>query len=84
VRPVTCHSGNVFGDTAIPSPVGAATQWPLLRERQAITLQMRLRECLDRMGAAPFPAGSEELAHLDYFITYLSNGLPIRPNAWRP
>jgi hypothetical protein len=45
---------------------------------------MRLRECLDRMGAAPFPAGSDELAHLDYFITYLSNGLPIRPNAWRP
>ena len=78
------HSGSYFGDTAIPSPVGSATQWPLLRERRPVSLQMQLRECLDRMGAAPFPAGSDELAHLDYFLTYLSNGLPIRPNAWRP
>ena len=51
---------------------------------RAVTLQMRIRECLDRMGAAPFPAGSDELAHLEYFLTYLSNGIPIRPNAWRP
>jgi sulfur-oxidizing protein SoxA len=78
------HSGSFFGNTAIPSPVGAATQWPYLQGGRVVTLQMRLRECLDRMGAAPFPAGSDELAHLDYFLTYLSNGLPIRPNAWRP
>jgi sulfur-oxidizing protein SoxA len=78
------HSGSFFGDTAIPSPVGAATQWPYFQGGRAVTLQMRLRECLDRMGAAPFPAGSDELAHLDYFLTYLSNGLPLRPNAWRP
>jgi hypothetical protein len=49
-----------------------------------VTLQMRVRECLDRMGAAPFPAGSDELAHLEFFLAYLSNGLPIRANAWRP
>ncbi|MCW5590813.1 MAG: sulfur oxidation c-type cytochrome SoxA [Burkholderiales bacterium] len=78
------HSGNFFGNAAVPSPVGTATQWPWLREGRPVTLQMRIRECLDRMGAAPFPAGSDELAHLDYFLTYLSNGLAIRPNAWRP
>jgi len=38
---------------------------------------------LERMGAAPFPAGSDELAHLDYFLAYLSNGLAIRANSWR-
>jgi sulfur-oxidizing protein SoxA len=78
------HSGSFFGDTAIPSPVGAGVQWPHFRGGRAVTLQMRVRECLERMGAAPFPAGSDELAHLDYFLAYLSNGLVLRPNAWRP
>jgi len=78
------HSGNYFGDAAIPSPVGAAVQWPYLRDGRAVTLQMRLRECLERMGAAPFPAGSDELAHLEFFLSYLSNGLAIQANAWRP
>lgn len=78
------HAGKFFGDTAIPSPVGAAVQWPHLRDGRPVTLQMRMRECLDRMGAASFPAGSDELAQLDYFLSYLANGLPIRPNAWRP
>jgi len=78
------HAGKFFGDTAIPAPVGAAAQWPYLRDGRPVTLQMRVRECLDRMGAAPFPAGSDELAHLEYFLAYLSNGIAIRPNAWRP
>ncbi|HEX4944209.1 MAG TPA: sulfur oxidation c-type cytochrome SoxA [Usitatibacteraceae bacterium] len=78
------HAGKFFGDAAIPAPVGAAAQWPYLRDGRPVTLQMRIRECLDRMGAAPFPAGSDELAHLDYFLSYLSNGLVVRPNEWRP
>lgn len=78
------HAGRYFGDAAIPAAIGAAAQWPYLRDGRAVSLQMRIRECLDRMGAAPFPAGSDELAHLEYFLTFLSNGMPIRPNAWRP
>lgn len=78
------HAGKFFGDVAIPAPVGAAAQWPYLRDGRPVTLQMRVRECLDLMGAAPFPAGSDELAHLEYFLTYLSNGMVLRPNAWRP
>ncbi len=78
------HAGKFFGDAAIPAPVGAAAQWPYLRDGRPVTLQMRVRECLDRMGAAPFPAGSDELAYLEYFLAYLSNGIAIRPNTWRP
>jgi sulfur-oxidizing protein SoxA len=78
------HAGRYFGDTAIPAATGAAVQSPYLRDGRPETLQMRIRECLERMGAAPFPAGSDELAHLEYFLSYLSNGLAIRPNAWRP
>jgi sulfur-oxidizing protein SoxA len=78
------HSGRYFRDAAIPAAVGAAVQWPHFRDGRAVTLQMRIRECLDRMGAAPFPAGSDEITHIEYFLAYLSNGLAIRPNAWRP
>ena len=36
------------------------------------------------MGAAPFAAGADELNHLEYFLAYLSNGLPLKANAGRP
>ena len=79
------HAGKFFGDAAIPAPRSA----PRCSGRTCAmavpsTLQMRMRECLERMGAASFPAGSDELAHLDYFLSYLSNGIVLRPNAWRP
>ena len=47
-------------------------------------IKQRLPASLELMGAAPFPAGSEELNNLEYFLTYLSNGLPLAANAWRP
>ena len=48
------------------------------------SLADRIRECLELMGAAPFPTGSEELNNIEYYLTYLSNGLPLTANAWRP
>ena len=64
--------------------IGQATHWPILRGGVPVTLQARIRECLELMGAAPFPAGSDELNNLEYFLTYLSNGLPLRANPRRP
>lgn len=83
----SCHvqgAGKRYEDTALPPAIGQAAQWPFIREGKATTLQAQIRECLERMGAAPFAAGSDELNHLEYFLTYLSNGLALRPNAWRP
>ncbi len=83
----SCHlqgAGKHYGDTALSPAVGQATHWPVIRDTVPVSLQGQIRECLERMGAAPFPAGSEELNNLEYFLTYLSNGLPIRANAWRP
>jgi sulfur-oxidizing protein SoxA len=83
----SCHvqgAGKRFGDTPLSTAIGQATHWPVLRRGEAVTLQARIRECLEIMGAAPFPAGSEELNNLEYFLTYLSNGLPVTANAWRP
>lgn len=83
----SCHvhnAGKHFGDTALPAAPGAASRWPFVREGRAISLQSQVRECLERMGAAPFPAGSDELAQFDYFLSALATGQTIRPNAWRP
>jgi len=83
----SCHivaAGKRYADVPLSPVVGQAARWPFLRGEEVLTLQAQIRACLERMGAAPFPAGSEELNDLEYFLTYLSNGLPIRANAWRP
>jgi len=83
----SCHvqsAGRRYGDQVLSPAIGQATHWPLVRGGRAITLQARMRECLELMGAAPFPAGADELNHLELFLTYLSNGLTLRANAWRP
>jgi sulfur-oxidizing protein SoxA len=83
----SCHvqgAGKRFADIPLSTPVGQATRWPFIREGGAVTLQAQMRECLERMEAAPFAAGSDELNHIEYYLTYLSQGLPVRANEWRP
>ena len=83
----SCHikgAGRFYGDTLLSSASGQAARAPFIREGTAVTLQARIRECLALMGAAPFPAGSEELNAIEYFLTYLSNGVVIKANAPRP
>ena len=83
----SCHvqgAGKRYVDSPLSPAIGQATHWPVIRKGTAVTLQERIRECLELMGAAPFPAGSEELNNVEYFLTYLSNGLPMSANAWRP
>jgi sulfur-oxidizing protein SoxA len=83
----SCHvqgAGKRFANSALSPAIGQAAHWPVIRDGSAITLQARVRECLELMGAAPFAAGSDELNHLEYYLTYLSNGLPLKANAWRP
>ncbi len=83
----SCHvqgAGKRYADRPLSPAIGQAARWPFIRDADATTLQAQMRACLERMGAAPFPAGSEELNDLEYFLTYLSNGLALKPNAWRP
>ncbi|HXZ48102.1 MAG TPA: sulfur oxidation c-type cytochrome SoxA [Usitatibacter sp.] len=82
----SCHlqgAGKRYAGAPLAPAIGQAARWPYIRAGEAVTLQAQIRECLERMGAAPFPAGSEELNDLEYFLTYLSNGLKLRANAWR-
>ena len=83
----SCHvqgAGKRYTDMPLSAVIGQAAHWPLVRDGAVVTPQARMRECLELMGAAPFAAGSEELNELEYFVTYLSNGLPVKANAWRP
>ena len=83
----SCHivgAGRRYADVPLSPAIGQATRWPFVHGGEVLTLQGEIRACLERMGAAPFAAGSEELNDLEYFLTYLSNGLPIRANTWLP
>lgn len=87
----SCHvvgAGKRYAQVPLSPAIGQAARWPFVRGTESsieiFTLQMQVRACLERMGAAPFAAGSEELNDLEYFLTYLSNGLPVKANAWRP
>jgi sulfur-oxidizing protein SoxA len=83
----SCHvqgAGKRYANTPLSPAIGQATHWPVVRRGSAVTLQERIRECLELMGAAAFPAGSDELNTVEYFLTFLSNGLPMSANAWRP
>jgi len=83
----SCHvqgAGKRYADRALSPPPGQAVHGTVIRDGMAIGLQTRIRECLERMGAAPFAVGSEELNNIEYFLTYLSNGLTLKANPWRP
>jgi sulfur-oxidizing protein SoxA len=83
----SCHvqgAGKRFGEEALSPAAGQVLAYPVIRKGSAVTLHARIRECLELMGAAPFPAGSDELNNLEYYLAYLGNGLPVTPNGWRP
>lgn len=83
----SCHvqsAGKRYAGIALSAAAEQAPRAPVIRSGRAITLQMRFRECLERMGAAPFPAGSEELNHLEYFLAHAANGQPLRPSGVVP
>jgi L-cysteine S-thiosulfotransferase len=83
----SCHvqsAAKRFDGLLLPPATAQGAHWPRVSDGRAVTIQMRMRECLARMGAAPFAFASEELNNLEYFLTYLSNGAPMKANAARP
>lgn len=83
----SCHMANAgrILRTEILSPaLGQTTHWPVFRGGESLnTLQMRYRRCLEQMRAEPLLPGSEELNNLEYFHSYLSNGLPMQASVYR-
>jgi L-cysteine S-thiosulfotransferase len=83
----SCHmvnAGKILRTEILSPTVGQTTHWPVFRAGDNLnTLHMRYRRCMEQMRASPFPAGSEEFDNLEYFQSYLSNGLPMRASVYR-
>lgn len=86
----TCHVGNAGNHvrSEFLSPVtGQATHWPLFRGEATLkdlfTLHRRYAACSGLVRSTPLALGSEEYNNLEYFHSYMSNGLPIKAGVWR-
>ncbi len=83
----TCHvqqSGNLLRTEYLSPALGQTTHWPVFRGGDnLVTLHVRYRGCNAQVRAKPFEPGSEEFNNLEYFHSYLSNGLPMQASVFR-
>lgn len=83
----SCHvdrAGKFIRDDQISMMVGQATHWPVfLSGTEVTTLQQRFQQCNRNIGAQPLKTGSKEYDELEYFMTYMSNGLPMQTPVFR-
>jgi sulfur-oxidizing protein SoxA len=84
----SCHAqsaGSSLRADTLSTTFGQATHWPVYRSKwgEIGTLHKRFRECNVQVRARPFEAQSEEFRNLEYFLTYMSNGLELNGPATR-
>lgn len=83
----TCHidnGGNYIRSEILSPALGHATHWPVFRGGETlVTLQTRYKGCNTQVRAVPFSEGSEAYNNLEYFHSYLSNGLPMKASVFR-
>ena len=83
-----CHKDyagyNLRTDVLSPG-VGHTTHWPVYRADwgEMGTLHRRFTECLEMLRARTHPEQSEAYRNLEYFLTYMSNGLPLNGPSYR-
>lgn len=78
----TCHLQNTGMQvrTEILSPsFGHTTHWPVYRSKWGAigTLHRRFSGCNENIRAKSFEAQGEQYRNLEYFLTYMSNGLEL-------
>ena len=78
----TCHISNsgkrIRADILSPA-LGQTTHFTVFRSKwgELGTLHRRYKGCNRQVRAKPFELQSEEYRNLEYFHTYMNNGLPI-------
>lgn len=80
------HPGQRVRAEVLSPGLGQTTHWPVYRAKwgEIGTLHRRYAGCNGQVRAKPFPAQSEEYRNLEYFHTYMSNGLKLNgPGARR-
>jgi len=82
-----CHvhnAGNTMRMEIISPALGQATHWPIFRGgEELMTFQGRFKRCMEQMRAVPYGYDSEEWNNLEYFLSYLSNGIPLKASVMR-
>lgn len=83
-----CHMsnvGNVLRTEYLSMAPGQATHWPAFRggDYGLFTLQRRYAACNQMVRLVPFEIGGEEYNNLEYYHSYLSNGLPLQASVFR-
>jgi sulfur-oxidizing protein SoxA len=78
----TCHglnAGNVLRTEILSPAYGHTTHWPVYRSKwgEMGTLHRRFTGCNKQVRAKPFEAQGEEYRNLEYFMTYVNNGLTL-------
>jgi len=77
-----CHweasSQKIRGNILSPA-VGQATHFPAYRSKWGAvgTIQRRYKGCMKNVGAVPFKAQSDSMNNLEYFHTFISNGISM-------
>jgi sulfur-oxidizing protein SoxA len=83
----TCHVQNAgvrLRSELLSPAVGHAVHWPVFRGGDnLVTLQNRYEGCYKQVRAVPPAQGSTDLNNLEYFHSYISNGLPMKANVFR-
>lgn len=77
-----CHvdnAGKRIRNSVISPALGHTSHFPAYRSkwRSLGTLHRRFSGCIKNLGAKPFPAQSEEYRNLEYFLSYMSNGIAL-------
>lgn len=83
----SCHvqnGGNYLRSELISPALGHAVHWPVFRGGDnLVTLQQRYTGCFSQVRAAPPAQGSVTMNNLEYFHSYISNGLPLKASVFR-
>ena len=83
----SCHvqnAGKFIRSDQLSMMIGQASHWPEFRGgTDIVTLQKRFMQCQKNMRAKPLKANSEEYNDLEYYLTYMSNGLPMLTPVFR-
>lgn len=82
-----CHfdtSGQLLRSEYLSPLLGQTTHWPVFRQGTDLwSLQRRFSFCNQQVRAVPLEQGSAEYNNLEYFMTYLNNGLPLKSAVFR-
>ncbi|MBW4933102.1 sulfur oxidation c-type cytochrome SoxA [Marinobacter sp. F4206] len=85
----SCHvqnPGNWIRADLLSPALGQPSNFPVHRSKwgELGTLHRRFAGCNRNVRAEPLPAQSTEYRNLEYFLTYMSNGLPVVGPSTRP